>query len=146
MSGEEIPRQEQSASASAGDRVLVVHHAGPTLRLVREALQGFTNVSVDTTPDALYGFEMALKRRYRLFLISLSLPVINGELLYELIDKTYRHCHDGARTTPAVVYIVEEGQAMQSQELLRDARVKSVLAKPLSIDRLLASVAEAGLG
>jgi len=122
-----------------------VHHAGPTLRLIREALQGFTKASVDTTPDALYGFELALQRRYKLFIFSLSLPIINGELLYDLVDKAYRHCHDDVRATPAVIYIVEEGQAMQSQELARDARVRGVLIKPLSIDRLLTLAGEAGL-
>ena len=44
--------------------------------------------------------------------------------------------------TPAVIYIVEEGQAMQNQELSRDARVKGVLSKPLNIDRLLTVVGE----
>ena len=146
MSDEEIPTQENSVDGSEGDRVLVVHHTGPTLRLIREALQGFTDAAVDTTPDALYGFEMALQRPYRLFIFSLSLPVISGELLYELIDKAYRHCHVGARVTPVVIYIVEEGQAMQNQELARDARVRGVLTKPLNIDRLLKAVKEAGLG
>ncbi len=145
MSDEEIPRQENSASTSSEERVLVVHHAGPTLRLIREALQGFTTASVDTTPDALYGFEMALQRRYSLFIFSLSLPTINGDLLYDLVDTAYRHCHDAVRATPAVIYIVEEGQAMQNQELTRDARVRGILSKPLNIDRLLTVVGEAGL-
>jgi len=145
MSEQEIPTQEISANSSTGDRVLVVHNAGPTLRLIREALQGFTDAAVDTTPDALYGFEMAMQRRYRLFIFSLSLPTINGELLYDLIDKAYRHCHEGVKVTPAIIYIVEEKQAMQSQELSRDARVRGILTKPLNIDRLLATVKEAGL-
>ena len=145
MSDKEIPTQDKSASASASDRVLVVHHAGPTLRLIREALQGFTSAAVDTTPDALYGFEMALQRRYSLFIFSLSLPTMNGDLLYDLVDKAHRHCHDGVRVTPAVIYIVEEGQAMQNQELSRDARVRGVLSKPLNIDRLLTVVKAAGL-
>ncbi|MFK5924649.1 MAG: hypothetical protein QM496_20930 [Verrucomicrobiota bacterium] len=135
----------ESSAAIKSKRVLVVHHAGPTLRLIREALQGFTEATVDTTPDALYGFEMALKRPYNLFIFSLSLPRIDGELLYELIDKAYAHSHEGVRVTPAVMYIVEEAQAMQSQGLLRDARVRGILTKPLNIDRLLKLVAEAGL-
>lgn len=149
MSEEDIhakAAEEKDIERSESDRVLVVHHAGPTLRLIREALQGFTKATVDTTPDALYGFEMALKRPYKLFIFSLSLPTIKGELLYELIDKAYRHCHDGVRVTPAVMYIVEEGQMMQSQELMRDARVRGILTKPLNIDRLLKGVGEAGLG
>lgn len=137
--------EEKSIARSESDRLLVVHHAGPTLRLIREALQGFTSATVDTTPDALHGFEMALKRPYKLFIFSLSLPSINGELLYELIDKAYRHCHAGARVTPTVIYIVEEGRMMQSQDLMRDARVRGILTKPLNIDRLLQSVKAAGL-
>ena len=146
MSEQEKSLETQGAARSESDRVLVVHHAGPTLRLIREALQGFASATVDTTPDALYGFEMALKRPYKLFIFSLSLPSVDGELLYELIDKAYRHCHAGARVTPAVIYIVEEGQMMQSQDLMRDARVRGILTKPLNIDRLLQSVKAAGLG
>ena len=142
MSDEEIPTQENSGDESGAERVLVVHHAGPTLRLIREALQGFTDAVVDTTPDALYGFEMALQRPYRLFIFSLTLPMISGELLYDLIDKAYRHCHEAVKVTPAVIYIAEEGQAAQNQELARDARVRGVLTKPLNIDRLLKVVGE----
>ncbi|MCF6314136.1 MAG: hypothetical protein L3J39_16935 [Verrucomicrobiales bacterium] len=137
--------QEKGVVPANSERVLVVHHAGPTLRLIREALQAFTQAEVDTTPDALYGFEMALKRPYKLFIFCLSLPSIDGELLYELVDKAYGHCHAGVRATPAVIYIVEKGQNMQHQELMRDARVRGLLSKPLNIDRLLKLVGDAGL-
>lgn len=137
--------QEKGIASANSERVLVVHHAGPTLRLIREALQAFTQAEVDTTPDALYGFEIALKRPYKLFIFSLPLPNINGELLYELVDKAYVHCHEGVRVTPAVIYIIEQGQNMQHQELMRDARVRGLLSKPLNIDRLLKLVGEAGI-
>ena len=53
----------------------------------------------------------------------------------------YRPAYQGT----TVIYIVEEKQAMQSQELSRDARVRGILTKPLNIDRLLATVKEAGV-
>jgi hypothetical protein len=46
-----------------------------------------TVAEVDTCPDAVYGFELALKRDYQLFIFALRLPLIEGPLLYDLICK-----------------------------------------------------------
>lgn len=107
------------------------------MRLVREALQSFTKCHVDSSPNAEYAFERALQRPYELFIFSLTMPVLHGELLYDLISKAYRHCHDGARTAPPVIFLGEEKHRGRIDELQRDARVRGVLLKPLRIDRVL---------
>ena len=66
-------------------RVLAVHDDVGTLRLIREALGNFAICDVDTSPTAEYAFELGLQRDYALFLIGLKLPVLHGELLYELL-------------------------------------------------------------
>ncbi len=118
-------------------RVLVAHDDIGTLRLVRETLGQFADCEVDSTPSAEYAYELALQREYALFMFGLGLPVIHGQLLYELLSKAYPHCHAGARTSPAVVYIADAGDASRTEELRREARVKGVLLKPLSVDRIL---------
>ncbi len=117
--------------------MLVAHDEVGTLRLIRETLGQFAECEVDSTPSAEYAFELALQRRYALFLFGLGLPLISGELLYELLSKAYPYCHPGARTCPGVVYIADAAQANRAEELRREARVKGVLLKPLSIDRIL---------
>lgn len=118
-------------------RILAVHEDVGTLRLIRETLLEFTECEVDTSPKADYAFELALQREYKLFFFGLTTPMLPGELLYDLVSKAYLHCHAGARTAPAVVYVADAGSAVQAKGLQSDARVKGVLMKPVTIDRVL---------
>lgn len=132
MSDEGIP------SGESGERqVLLVHEDVATMRLVREALESFTVSTVDTSPNAVYAFERSLQKRYDLFVFSLSLPEIHGELLYELIAKAYQHCHAGSRTAPAIIYLGEQKHSARVDELQRDARVKGVVMRPIRLDTFL---------
>jgi len=124
-------------SKKVQDRVLAVHGDVSVLRLIRESLKGLASCEVDTTPDATYGFELALQREYRLFFFGLELPVLDGEQLYEFISKAYAHCHDGARTAPAVVYLSDGDASAIKPEIRSDARVKGVLNCPFEIAALL---------
>ena len=121
-------------------RVLAVHDDVGTLRLIRGALGNFAVCDVDTSPTAEYAFELGLQRDYKLFLFGLKLPVLHGELLYELLSKAYPYCHEGRKIAPAVVYIGDESTVPRLHELKRDARVKDVVLKPLGIARLLEAV------
>lgn len=118
-------------------RILVAHDDVGTLRLVRETLEGFTTCRVDTTPNAQYAFELALQREYRLFIFGLGLAVISGELLYGLLVTAFPLCHSGTRACPGVVYIGDAGHSARAEILQREARVKGVLLKPLSVDRII---------
>lgn len=118
-------------------RVLVAHENVSVMRLIREALENFTSAQVTTTPDAQYAFELSLQREYSLFIFQLSMPVLGGELLYGLISTAYKHSHEGVRSPPAIIYLADDKDALRCEELQRDARVKGVILKPLSIDRLL---------
>ncbi len=128
----------ENAAPAPKPRVLVVHEDVGTLRLIRETFLDFTECEVDTSPNAEYAFELALQRPYALLVFNLTLPVLPGELLYELITKAYLHCHAGARSAPPVAYVMESHLPGKAAELQRDARVRGVLAKPLTIDRILA--------
>ena len=133
-------RRGRRKAPKDGSRVLVVHRDVGILRMVRESLQDFTRSEVDTTPDAVYGFEMALQREYDLFVFGLALPAFGGDVLYELIAKAYAHAHAGARAAPAVVFVLSETAAGSPEELRRDARVKGFLPEPFEIERLLEQV------
>jgi CheY-like chemotaxis protein len=128
------------SSPAEKPRILVAHDDVGTLRLIREALGGFAVCDVDTSPTAEYAYELGLQRDYRLFLFGLNLPVLHGELLYELLSKAYPYCHAGKKIAPAVIYIGDESTVPRLHELKRDARVKDVLMKPLGIARLLEAV------
>ena len=121
-------------------RILAVHDDVGTLRLIREALGNFAVCDIDTSPTAEYAYELGLQREYKLFLFGLHLPVLHGELLYDLLGKAYPYCHEGKRVAPPVIYIGDESTVPRLHELKRDARVKDVVLKPLGIARLLESV------
>jgi hypothetical protein len=137
---EENSADQGGGERSASARVLVVHPAAPTLRLIRETLTQFTTGEVDTTPDPVYGFELALQRKYCLYIFGVTMEVLDGVLLYELISKAHGFCHTGARSAPGVLFMLERSAARRREELARDARVKGVLGLPLKIERLLEGV------
>ncbi len=118
-------------------RVLVAHQTGPELRLIRETLKTFTYVEVDTTPNAIYAYELALQRPYKLFFFSLDLPVLPGETLYELICKAYHYGYGAPRMAPAVIFLGDQHQVRHAATLERDARVRGLLGRPVNPDRLL---------
>ena len=117
-------------------RALIVHPSASTCRLIRETLEHFCGADVESCPDAQRGFELALQRRYQLFLFALSPPLMKGELLYDFIGKAYTFCHEGARIPPAIIYLAEEGE-QPSDGALSEARVKGMLRRPINIERLL---------
>lgn len=133
---EESSQSEESSES----RVLVVHPSAPTLRLIRETLTQFTTADIDSTPDPVYGFELALQRPYQLYVFAVTMEVLDGELLYELISKAHGFCHQGARSAPGVLFMLDRNAAKRREELTRDARVKGVLGLPLKIERLLEGV------
>ena len=137
---EKSPKEPLSDYDREKPRVLVVHSMVSTGRLIRESLENFTTAQVDTPPDTVNGFELALQRRYHLFIFGLVLPHIDGPLLYELICKTHPFCHGGSRIAPGVIFVRETDDPQVDEELTRDARVKAILTKPLGIERLLKSV------
>ena len=126
-----------SGTESPMPQVLVVHNDAATTRLVRESLESFCVCEVVATPNAEFAFELALRREYAFFVFGLNLPVLDGVLLYELISKAYKFAHGGSKLAPAVLYIGTEADSSRSDELLRDARVKGVLMRPIRIEKLL---------
>jgi len=139
--GENKAQVQAEVSNPAAKRVLVVHPSAATLRLIRETLTQFTTADVvDTTPDSVYGFELALQRRYQLFIFGVTMADLDGPLLYELISKAHGFCHEGARSAPGVLFLSERSAARRREEFARDARVKGVLGMPLKIERLLEGV------
>ena len=86
------------------------------LRVVREAFTASLRCEVDTSPRPEYGFELALKKRYDLFIFDFQMPMIDGAMLF-----------------------LVSGQANEerAQELLKEPGVRGLVAKPFSINRLL---------
>lgn len=123
--------------------VLVAHPATSTTRLVRETLEQFTGARVITAADPLRAFELALQRRYSLFIFALRFDDLAGPMLYELISKACASGHGPHLLPPGVVFIREKDDPKPPETLLRDVRVKDVLAKPIRIERLLQAVSGA---
>ncbi len=118
--------------------VLVAHEEVSTMRLIRDSLLSFTLCEVDTCFSGEVAFERCLQRRYKLIVLSLHLPAVSGELLYELLAKVHHYGHAGGRTLPPVIFVGDASDQIRVEELQRDVRVKGVLIKPLRIDRIIA--------
>jgi DNA-binding NtrC family response regulator len=127
-------------SAQGLPRVLAAHEDVGTLRLLRETLETFIPCRVDTPPNAEYAFELALQRQYKLFIFGLGLPVIKGELLYSLLVKVLTCSENERKKCPGVIYIGDPEHSGLVENLQREARVKGVLVKPLSVDRIVSTV------
>ena len=66
-------------------RILIVDDEVAFLRVMREALTACLRCAVDSSPHSEYGFELAIKKTYDLFIFDFSMPMIDGALLFFLI-------------------------------------------------------------
>jgi len=122
-------------------RILVVDDDVSLIRLMREALTSFLRCEVDTSPTPEYGFELALKKSYELFIFDFSMPMIDGAMLFFLLGKVYANAHP-PRVVPPLVLVSAKGEDKRAQELLREPGVHGLLPKPFAINRLLQKVKE----
>lgn len=120
-------------------RILIVDDEVALLRITREALVASFRCEVDTSPTPEYGFELALKQDYDLFIFDFSMPMIDGAMLFFLIGKVYNNI-DPARVVPPLLLVSGKGDEARAQELLKEPGVAGFIAKPFSMNRLLNKV------
>lgn len=122
-------------------KILVVDDDVGLTRLIREALTSFLHCEVDTSPKPEYGFELALTKTYDLLIFDFSMPMIDGAMLFFLIGKVYNHA-EPARIVPPLLLVTGRGDEKRAQELLKEAGVCGLVAKPFVINRLIEKVKE----
>ena len=81
---------------------------------------------------------MALQKEYALFIFSLPLPFISGDLLDRLLARAYPLAHRGSHTAPPVIYLMRPQDKPGFHNIQRDARVKGSLEMPPRLDQLIA--------
>ena len=118
-------------------RVLLAVESLPFRRVIREALMAFRQCEVDDTPSAEHAFELALQRRYALYVFAFSLPDMRGDLLDRLLAKAGPLVHHGSHTAPPVIYLLKPEEANQWQELSRSARARGHIFMPPRLDLLI---------
>jgi CheY-like chemotaxis protein len=134
-------RKRRRVNNGEPKRFLVVDDDVGLMRVMREALTSFLRCEVDTSPTPEYGFELALKKNYDLFIFDFSMPMIDGAMLFFLIGKVYNNSQP-PRTVPPLVLVSAKGEDKRAQGLLRETGVHGLLAKPFTINRLLLKVKE----
>jgi DNA-binding response OmpR family regulator len=122
-------------------KILVVDDDVALLRVIREALTSFLRCEVDTSPNPEYGFELALKKTYDLLIFDFSMPMIDGAMLFFLLGTVYNHSKP-ARVVPPLLLVTGKGDERRAQELLKEAGVHGLVAKPFAINRLIEKVKE----
>ena len=111
------------------------------LRVVREAFTTCLRCEVDTSPRPEYGFELALKKRYDLFIFDFQMPMIDGAMLFFLIGKVYNNLQP-PRIVPPLLLVSGQADEERAQELLKEPGVRGLVAKPFSMNRLLQKAQE----
>ena len=122
-------------------KILIVDDDVALMRVTREALTSFLRCEVDTSPSPDYGFELALKKTYDLFLFDFQMPMIDGAMLFFLIGKVYNHSMP-PRIVPPLLLVTGKGDEKRAQELLREPGVRGLVPKPFAINRLIEKVKE----
>ena len=122
-------------------RILVVDDDMALGRLIREGLNESFRCAVDATPDAEYGFELALKKRYHLFIFDFAMPMIDGAMLFALIGKVYNHVSPPL-VVPPLILISGRGADERARELMKQPGVRGYLPKPFGMERLREKVRE----
>jgi CheY-like chemotaxis protein len=123
-------------------KILMVDDDVALLRIVREALTTCLRCEVDTSPNPAYGFELALKKSYDLFIFDFSMPMIDGAMLFFLIGKVYDNSQP-PRVVPPLFLISGKADEERAQDLLKEPGVRGLIPKPFSINRLMEKVKEA---
>jgi len=122
-------------------RILIADDDLTLGRLMREALMSRFRCQVDATPNPEYAFELALKKRYQVFVFDFSMPMIDGAMLFALIGKVYNHVSPPL-AVPPLILISGRGDEDRARELIRDVGVRAFVAKPFAMNRLLEKVRE----
>jgi DNA-binding response OmpR family regulator len=133
--------QALKVGTNEGTRILVVDDDMALGRLIREGLTGHFRCEVDATPHAEHGFELALKKRYRLFIFDFSMPMIDGAMLFTLIGKVYAHVSPPL-VVPPLILISGRGNDERAQELMKEPGVRGFLPKPFGMQKLRQKVRE----
>lgn len=123
-------------SESPPKQILIVDDEVALLRLMREALIARLRCEVDTSPKPEYGFELALKKRYDLFIFDFQMPMIDGAMLFFLIGKVYDHA-EPPRIVPPLLLVSGKADEERARELLQEPGVSGLIAKPFAMNRLL---------
>jgi CheY-like chemotaxis protein len=138
--GGTVPAATPARPETGPVEILIAHPVASTVRLIRETLENFTECRVVTTSDPLRAFELALQKRFGLFLFAMQTGELSGPMLYELISKACSAGRGPRLLAPAVIFVREKDDPQLPEVLTRDARVKDVLYKPIRIERLLQAV------
>ena len=133
--------QASAVSKSGIKRILIADDDSMLGRLMREALTTRLGCEVDATSNPEYAFELALKKRYRVFIFDFSMPMIDGATLFALIGKVYNHVNPPL-PVPPLILISGKGEEERAQELMRDVGVRGFVAKPFAMNRLIEKVRE----
>src|SRR4029077_824873 len=128
-------------SKNAPKRILIVDDEVALLRIMREALTTGFRCEIDTSPKPEYGFELALKKTYDLFIFDFSMPMIDGAMLFFLIGQVYGNSNP-IRNVPPLLLISGKAEERRAQELLREPGVAGLVAKPFAINRVLEKIRE----
>src|ERR1700730_8317935 len=120
-------------------RFLMVDDDVALLRVVREALLATLKCEVDTSPKPEYAFELALKKKYDLFIFDFQMPMIDGAILFFLIGKVYQSI-EPIREIPPLILASGKAEEARAQELLKEPGVAGLVAKPFAINRLVEKI------
>jgi CheY-like chemotaxis protein len=134
-------RKRPLVSTGTAKRILIVDDDVSLMRVTREALTSFLRCEVDTCPTPEYGFELALKKTYDLLIFDFQMPMIDGAMLFFLIGKVYNHSVP-PRIVPPLLLVSGKAEEKRAQELLKEAGVHGLIAKPFAINYLLHKVKE----
>jgi CheY-like chemotaxis protein len=137
-----LSRKRRFMGSGSLKKILIVDDEVGLMRVMREALTSFLHCEVDTSPAPEYGFELALTKTYDLLIFDFSMPMIDGAMLFFLIGKAYNHAKP-PRIVPPLLLVTGRGDEKRAQELLKEAGVHGLVAKPFVINRLLEKVKEA---
>lgn len=120
-------------------RILMVDDDVALLRIVREALAATLKCEIDTSPTPEYAFELALKKKYDLFIFDFQMPMIDGAMLFFLIGKVYQSI-EPIRDVPPLILASGKAEEARAQELLKEPGVAGLVPKPFVINRLVEKI------
>src|ERR1700730_18260260 len=120
-------------------RILMVDDDVALLRVVREALLAAVKCEVDPSHKPEYAFELALKKKYDLFIFDFQMPMIDGAILFFLLGKVYQSI-EPIREIPPLILASGKAEEARAPELLKEKGGAGLVPKPFVINRLVEKI------
>ncbi len=110
-------------------RVLLIDQDVAWLDSAREAMLSWPMIQLVSSPDPEYGFELAIRERFHLFIFGGNMQPLRAALLYRLIDRVYCYGRSTRQSLPPIFLVTPDLARNDERELCDEPGWQGLLVR-----------------